>query len=163
MHGCVISTHAFWVEKLLFCFTKNFVIWFVWIPSDLNLLCSRPGIYFPFHIYYPTWEFGAAKLLYYQMNSNKILCLTLYSQEVITSWIVLVLFYHAFPIGFLQSLAVRKHSFLQVYGGRGEQKHRHIQFAGNAQQVVFTCLVCEFSFSFPFIELVSLSFKQSGN
>lgn len=25
--------------------------------------------------------------------------------------------------------------FLQVYGGKGEQKHRHIQFGGSAQQV----------------------------
>lgn len=24
---------------------------------------------------------------------------------------------------------------LQVYGGKGEQKHRHIQFGGSAQQV----------------------------
>lgn len=26
--------------------------------------------------------------------------------------------------------------FLQVYGGKGEQKHRQIQFGGSAQQVI---------------------------
>jgi len=26
---------------------------------------------------------------------------------------------------------------LQVYGGKGEQKHRQIQFGGSAQQVIF--------------------------
>lgn len=38
---------------------------------------------------------------------------------------------------------------LQVYGGKGEQKHRQIQFGGSAQQVIllslliFTLLISE--------------------
>jgi hypothetical protein len=30
---------------------------------------------------------------------------------------------------------------LQVYGGKGEQKHRQIQFGGSAQQVILLSLL----------------------
>jgi hypothetical protein len=36
---------------------------------------------------------------------------------------------------------------LQVYGGKGEQKHRQIQFGGSAQQVILLSLLYPFNVS----------------